>query len=326
MIRRQWLSHAAALPAARRAYLNSSALPESQRSTLPVRRLEDHPLGGQDTSSEVSSAEDEKPAATSLLLTGLHPSLKTTDFARIAAKDLTDWRSAILFADQERDPWTLDPLGNYRLAFNSEAAATAFRDKITRLMKLSQHKAHTPSGLWASTVPEVLQGPRNVEEQVDSYTIAPGSNAVAFEISRPLIPQPWAWQQRIADLVEEAGYKGDTSVVLVELPNSALSAYDLNLFIQKDGTARRQPWSLSAPLPLQQPFEQPPDLGTRVPLTKNPEFRAKVQSRFVLFSNNDVDAWRFIRSWNQRVLQTGSDGYTKRTLVKASQIEWNATF
>jgi hypothetical protein len=51
------------------------------------------------------------------------------------------------------------------------------------------------------------------------------------------------------------------------------------------------------------------------------DFRHKHSSRFVMICENPETAWRFIRSWNQRILEYDMEGVIMRNRVKVSYIE-----
>ncbi|VZI17668.1 unnamed protein product [Fusarium fujikuroi] len=113
--------------------------------------------------------------------------------------------------------------------------------------------------------------------------------------------------------------------VLLELPRASFSASELKAIIKQDGIESGHDWqmdvfSLRETMDFEKGF---PTNTRRVPLYRSsPEFRHKLDSRFVLTCANPEVAWRFIRNWNQRILEyDGGDEVFQRNRVKASYIE-----
>ena len=165
----------------------------------------------------------------------------------------------------------------------------------------------------------------DLEEEVKSFTIAPGSQPkLKIYTGRPKGQPPWV--RLIEKLVIKSPYPTSNGVVLLHLQNPCMVAEELMRFINQDGHDRNQAWNVHKPYHLTRTLHEE-DLGLkeingRVPLPDNHEFRAKLRSRFVIVCENEDVASRFIRSWNQRTLTANSRGYTQRTLVNASLIEW----
>ncbi|KAF7544591.1 hypothetical protein G7Z17_g9842 [Cylindrodendrum hubeiense] len=264
-----------------------------------------------------------------LVVEGLSPSLRSSDFSRLAARDISDWSSGINEVHQERDPWTLDPLGTYRISFSSHAAATVYQAKLDRLFRLAQLKLRSKTGLWANSVPASLRSPAATpEDEVQVFTLAPGSYAprggrLNARFSR--VKGKWPWQRLVDMLVRRSGFTVEPAVVLLHMHHSAISATDLQAFIDADGEVRHEPWATSKPYHLATTLHENQALftrdNTRVALKDDHAFRQKLRNRFVIVCESPDVAWRFIRSWNQRTLTREVEGQTKRTVLTASFIE-----
>ncbi|KAG6021368.1 hypothetical protein E4U41_002502, partial [Claviceps citrina] len=96
---------------------------------------------------------DQRDPRVMLSLRGLSPSLKPSDFYRLAPSDLSSWQSVITKIEQQRDPITLEPLGQYHISFATAPAAISYRDRLLRLHRLSHHRLTHAHGLWESLVP-----------------------------------------------------------------------------------------------------------------------------------------------------------------------------
>ncbi|KOS17572.1 hypothetical protein ESCO_003161 [Escovopsis weberi] len=91
-----------------------------------------------------------------LIIGGLSPALRASDFYRLGPSALSAWGAAIKKVQQRRDPATLEPSGQYWVTFDSAAAAVAFRAKLVRLHALAGVKLRSATGLWESRVPAEL--------------------------------------------------------------------------------------------------------------------------------------------------------------------------
>ncbi|KAM0432800.1 hypothetical protein ACHAPT_004502 [Fusarium lateritium] len=259
-----------------------------------------------------------------LVLEGLPTSLTSSDFLRLNAKDLAGWRNLIKDVQQERDPWTLDPLGTYRISFDSSSAAELYRATLDRLLRLAQIKLHCTTGLWTSEVPPELRGGAdgNFEAELEQFSLVPGSYPDAISSSLSRIKGRWPWQHLMDLLVRRSGYRLPPAVVLLQLRHPLLSGPALDKLIRKDGVERNHPWNVSFAYSLARSIGDLALLNKRdqrVPLD-DVNFRLKLDTRFVLLCKNSEVAWRFIRSWNQRELEVDEEG--RKTGVTASYIEF----
>ncbi|CAM1511613.1 Fc.00g091260.m01.CDS01 [Cosmosporella sp. VM-42] len=352
MTRPKWLAHATALP---RRHLSSSpsrrprdpsrwqvpgrAMGLKPRSLLPDVDEEKEAFAAWRNDAQAALSFHEKPSRKHILepveqakpdtrtmvrIKGLIPSLKAADFHRqAAAKELADWSQAIVDVIQERNPWTLEPWGTYRVTFSNRHSAVAFCSNFKRILRLSHLKLQSANGLWMSQVP-VHDRSSNLEEELQAFTIAPGSlPEPEISISTPkLVP----WLLLVNKLVAESPYPTSNGVVLLHLQNPCMVAQELMRFINQDGHDRNQAWRVHKPYHLTRTLHEETPRGQKLyrhaPPRDTPEFQAKLRSRFVIVCENEDVASRFVRTWNQRTLTANSRGYTQRTLVNSSLIEW----
>ncbi|KAH6895792.1 hypothetical protein B0T10DRAFT_603404 [Thelonectria olida] len=260
-----------------------------------------------------------------LVVEGLSTNLHASDFSRLAARDLSDWQSAINEVHQERDPWTLDPLGTYRISFSSQAASTVYRSKLDRLFKVAQHKLRSTNGLWVNTLPDNLRSAHLVpEDEVELFTIAPGTLTGALTVQTSRVKGAWPWQRLLGRVIRRSGFAVEPAVVLVHLHNWQMSSSELEAFIHADGAARDEPWDISKPYPLTSTLTDLNPKSTRGSTRvahDDKAFRLKLKSRHVLICKSPDVAWRFIRSWNQRTIGRDHERKTAKAIVTASYIE-----
>ncbi|KAI5463794.1 hypothetical protein BGZ63DRAFT_352551 [Mariannaea sp. PMI_226] len=261
-----------------------------------------------------------------LVVTGLNTNLQASDFTRLAARDLSDWQSAINEVHQERDPWTLDPLGTYNISFSSQAASTVYRSKLDRLFRLAQHKLRSPTGLWVSTLPDHLRSPDlSPEDEANMFTIVPGTLTGGLSLRTSRVKGEWPWQRLMDKLIRRSGFTVEPAAVLVHSHNSPLSVSELQALIHADGEARDEPWAMGEPFPLISTINDKAGnyarIGTRAPLLNDNAFCWKLKARHVLICKSPDVAWRFIRSWNRRIVKRDHEGNSIKTMISASYIE-----
>ncbi|KAJ4149412.1 hypothetical protein NW754_000852 [Fusarium falciforme] len=293
------------------------------------RTLVETPGSGLDPIEEASRLEAKNQfwkrnnqAARMLVLEGLPTSLVSSDFLRLNAKDLASWRNLIKEVQQERDPWTLDPIGTYRISFGSSSAAELYQATLDRLLRLARIKLHCTTGLWTSEVPPELRGDGEFEAELEQFSLVPGSypGTISSRLSRA--KGKWPWQLLMDLLVRRSGYRLPPAAVLLQLRHPLISGPGLDRLIRMDGAERNHPWNVSSVYSLSRTTEDHAVLdkhGMRVPL-EDINFRLKLNTRFVLLCRDSEVAWRFIRSWNQRELEVDDEG--RKTTVTASYIEF----
>ncbi|KAF4952189.1 hypothetical protein FGADI_6985 [Fusarium gaditjirri] len=335
MIRQQWLPSARALFAAQKRYLSSpsarfSKFAENDKSWPTLQEKIDPSRRDASVKSKPVSVTSLRGAMTQdydsrymLIIEGLPTSLRAADFHRLAPGTLSGWDNFITNVHQERDPWTMDPLGTYYITFPSSAGAKIYRDRVERLLRLTQAKMKDQTDLWATKVdPLLINKKTNPTVEVERFTLLPGSYP-----SNPKMKAKRArkmpWQKVMDRIVERSSLKMNPSHVLLELPQASFSASELKAIIKQDGIESGHNWQIDVfSLRETMDFEEGFITG-RVPLFRtSPEFRHKLDSRFILTCATPEIAWRFIRSWNQRILEyDGGDEVIQRNRVKASFIE-----
>ncbi|KAL2691624.1 hypothetical protein Neosp_002013 [[Neocosmospora] mangrovei] len=358
MIRPRWLPSAAALGA---RSISSVRNPKDPRWMVPGRKAPDSsndrepedeveipkvdlspkdefskwknlietPRSGLDPLEEASHEEAKKEfwkrndqAARMLIVEGLPTSLVSSDFLRLTAKDLASWRNLIKEVHQERDPFTLDPTGTYRISFGSSSAAELYQATLDRLLRLARIKLHCTTGLWTSEVPPELRGDGEFEAELEKFSLVPGSYPGTISSKLARSKGKWPWQHLMDFLVRRSGYKLPPAAVLLQLRHPLLTGTGLTKLIRMDGAERNYPWNVSSIYSLSRTLEDHALLdkfGMRVAL-EDINFRLKLNTRFVLLCRDSEVAWRFIRSWNQRELEVDDEG--RKTTVTASYIEF----
>ncbi|KAH7222100.1 hypothetical protein BKA60DRAFT_679656 [Fusarium oxysporum] len=337
MIRQKWLPNARALFAAQKRCLSSPSarfpnfaendeswgtLQEKLNSSLPNAGANSKPVPG--TSLKGAMAQDHG-SRYMLVMEGLPTSLRAADFHRLAPGTLSGWENFITNVHQERDPWTMEPLGTYYITFPSSGAAYIYRDRVERLLRLAQAKMKDKTGLWVTKVnPVLINKKTNPAVEVERFTLLPGSYPSKPEIKSKRV-RKMAWQKVMDRIVEKSSIKRNPSHVLLELPQASFTASELKAIIKQDGIESGHNWQIDVfSLRETMNFDRGVTTDTlRVPLTRgSPEFRRKLDSRFVLTCATPEVAWRFIRNWNQRILEyDGGDEVIQRNRVKASYIE-----
>ncbi|KAF4978525.1 hypothetical protein FZEAL_5109 [Fusarium zealandicum] len=348
MIRPRWLPNAKAILAARARFLSSSGASEG-RWTIPgapsrpgaadvpdefAQWRRPQPVipklsPAEEQSRKEATQEFKKPSDRTnhmLIVEGLPTSLRSSDFQRLASKDLSNWSNIVNDVQQERDPWTLEPLGTYRISFSSASAAELYQAKIARLLRLAQIKLHSATGLWTTEVPASMRGDGNLAEELASFTLAPGSYPDALHYHRSRVKGKWPWQRLMDVIIDRSGFRVSPAAVFLQLRHATVSAAELKTLIDEDGVERNHPWSVSTPYHLVETLQEDQRRltknSTRVALPDDLSFRQKLDTRFVLVCKAPDVAWRFIRSWNQRTLQVdrGEEG-SSRTTVAVSYLE-----
>ncbi|XP_044724146.1 uncharacterized protein HRG_02042 [Hirsutella rhossiliensis] len=190
---------------------------------------------------------DSKDPRTMLILHGLSPNLKPSDFYRLGSDCDSSWQRVIRKVQQQRDRHTLEPLGCYHVSFASAAPAVAYCDTILRLHRLSRHKLLSPTGLWESCVPPFLRSPAGAHPAAElaGFTLVPASRP-AFTVERKRVQTKKSWSaQLLARLAPLAAPSHRPPAVLLHVYPPTLDARVLSRFIDVDGAARGCPWRVS---------------------------------------------------------------------------------
>ncbi|KAG6000583.1 hypothetical protein E4U43_001567 [Claviceps pusilla] len=295
-----------------------------------------------------SGSESPRDPRIMLTISGLSPSLNASDFYRLAPSDLSSWQSAIRKIQQQRDATSLEPVGQYNLSFSTGPAAISYRDRLLRLHKLAQHRLDNVHGLWESLVPLHLQSAAGDDPatELQGFTVAsgcPGRAPVEVQRRRVTVTHPWARvvEQTMKGLVE--GYGEKPPVVLVRVYPPTATAADLERWIREDGVSRGCGWDVCPPRALRLLEKKKKkknndnndnstnstnsttnnNINNGSSSSKDNNGSNMAQGRFIVVCANDVEARRFHRRWNQRVIPAGPENTTAtRNVVHASIINW----
>ncbi|KAI9158305.1 hypothetical protein HJFPF1_06297 [Paramyrothecium foliicola] len=189
-----------------------------------------------------------------LVLDGLSPNLKASDFHRLLPSQLSSW-SVIKRVQQKRCPKTLEPLGRYYITFTSESMLSTYRDKFLRLHGLNKHRLLFADELlpekWELSAPSHLRsGSDDLAEEANTLTFAPGSlNITAPRRRRAGVRRNW-WAQQLGARLEQFGYGPSPPTVMLHVQPPTLTARDIAHLIHEDGCNRGCPWDVCEPLPL----------------------------------------------------------------------------
>lgn len=262
-----------------------------------------------------------------LVLSGLPTTLLPADFHRLAADSLSGWNEIISHAYQERDPWTMEPLGVYHITFPSAAAVSLYRDKLERLLRLAQIKFNSKNGLWTGKFPRVLlEKDKDPHKELERFTILPGSYQARIKTRQTRVQGKMAWQHVIDQIIKDSHIKTvRPSAVLIELPEKSFPAEELKAIIDQDGAESGYNWAIETHL---YDLSEIKDLEKKISRStsrvrrNDAEFRQRHSSRFIMVCETPETAWRFIRSWNQRILEYDQgDGVVLRNRLKASYVD-----
>ncbi|KAG6096427.1 hypothetical protein E4U31_005459, partial [Claviceps sp. LM219 group G6] len=228
---------------------------------------------------------------------------------------------------QQRDPTTLEPNGQYNISFGNPIAAISYHDRLLRLHRLSHHRLENAHGLWESTVPTHLQSGANDDpvSELEAFTVTSGSaSKTSVEMTRRRVGVTHKWQKGLEEMTRRLGYGEKPPVVLVRVYPPNLTAWELERGIREDGVARGCAWEVSPPQDLDQSLqsasassnasrkaEMGGDDGVKdqIPYSARKAMQAQKysQGRFIVACANDAEARRFQRRWNQSMLPAGKN-------------------
>ncbi|KAG6028491.1 hypothetical protein E4U40_000969 [Claviceps sp. LM458 group G5] len=297
------------------------------------------------TTTATGATEKTHDPCLMLVLKGLSPSLNASDFYRLAPSDLLSWQTVITKIQQQRDPTTLEPNGQYNISFGNSIAAISYHDRLLRLHRLSHYRLENVHGLWESTVPTHLQSGAKDDpvSELEAFTVTSGSpSKTSVEMTRRRVGVTHKWQKGLEEITRGLGYGEKPPVVLVRVYPPNLTARELEWGIREDGVARGCAWEVSPPQDLDQTLrrasasassnaprkaEMGGDDGAKhqIPYSARKAMQAQKysQGRFVVACANDAEARRFQRRWNQSMLPAGKNTMMEsRNVVHASIINW----
>ncbi|KAG6034841.1 hypothetical protein E4U19_005429 [Claviceps sp. Clav32 group G5] len=297
------------------------------------------------TTTATGATEKTHDPCLMLVLKGLSPSLNASDFYRLAPSDLLSWQTVITKIQQQRDPTTLEPNGQYNISFGNSIAAISYHDRLLRLHRLSHYRLENVHGLWESTVPTHLQSGAKDDpvSELEAFTVTSGSpSKTSVKMTRRRVGVTHKWQKGLEEITRGLGYGEKPPVVLVRVYPPNLTARELEWGIREDGVARGCAWEVSPPQDLDQTLrrasasassnaprkaEMGGDDGAKhqIPYSARKAMQAQkyAQGRFVVACANDAEARRFQRRWNQSMLPAGKNTMMEsRNVVHASIINW----
>ncbi|KAJ4270084.1 hypothetical protein NW762_001757 [Fusarium torreyae] len=345
MTRPQWLPNAKAIFAIQSRFISSSTpapaaakknapgvfrphLDASSSSFLRLRNRRSEAAKKRIPKNIQDQNKPESAAHHMLVIEGLPTNLRAADFYRLAGREgLSSYANAISNVTQDRDPWTFDPLGIYRVSFSTSAAAALYEAKFERVLRLAQFKMSNSSkgNLWHSQVPRGIRSAIPPAKELADFTILPGSFQGLIRKQRSRVKGKYAWQNVMDKIIEDSIFEFKHGVVLIELEHPTLNTTELKMLIDQDGREQNHHWEVGRPYHIRKTLiadQQLTKNTTRVPLVDDPDFRHKIQTRFILVCESTDVAWRFTRSWNQRILETISRaGVVCRNHVKVSFVE-----
>ncbi|KAG5980425.1 hypothetical protein E4U55_004042 [Claviceps digitariae] len=285
-------------------------------------------------SDEAGRAEGRRDPRVMLILKGLSPRLTASDFHRLAPSDLSSWQSAIKKVQQQRDAVTLEPLGQYHLSFSTAQAAISYRDRLLRLHKLSQHRLDHVHGLWESLVPLHLHSAAGDDPaaEMQHFTISSGMpRRAAVDVQRRRISVTHTWTRDLAQLTGP----DKPPVVLVRVYPPVITEGELGRWIREDGVSRGCAWEVCPPRELRLPGAKENnnnnnnnndnDNDNDNDDISNNDNNNTSQGRFVVVCASDIEARRFHRHWNQRVVLPAGPANTTATtksVIHVSIIDW----
>ncbi|RDA95017.1 hypothetical protein CP533_2120 [Ophiocordyceps camponoti-saundersi (nom. inval.)] len=269
-----------------------------------------------------SSDDTEKPT---LIIHGLSPYLYRSDFHRLGTGGWLQFTRSI---HPLRDPSTLelDPLGRYFIGFTTEAAASSYRDNLDRLYRLARTRMLSPTGLWQKKAPADIAASTN-PDQVDSLTILPASQPL--HMTQNFVKRRKAWFESLGRIITAFGYPYPSDdrpfIILLRVYPPNLETATLERLIQDDCNVRKCSWRISKPFFLDKNFGSEFDAQDPLHTSVSPKRAEPLESqrrRFVFVCDNDNEAHRFRRHWNQRTLFTENNAKKERHVFHATVIHW----
>lgn len=224
---------------------------------------------------------------------------------------------------QRRNVYTLEPSGTFALQFRDKEDLKEYSSQVKKLLR-----------------PTNLDDGDNTTGQRDdpisttdssrptSVTFAPDN---LFDFQRRKSSSVRDWMIHIEEMVAQDGFGQRPPVVLVEIdPPEAFNARDIQRLINEDSAARSLPWRVSRPHNLykyynirKKEIRDPNGVESSqdtIPLSMtSPVQWQRLIARFVLSFNDDAEARRFQRLWNQRIFAGESHRQVK---ITASIIDW----
>ncbi|KAI0423717.1 hypothetical protein F5Y09DRAFT_326652 [Xylaria sp. FL1042] len=200
-------------------------------------------------------------AQSMLILSAASKNLLESDFLRLGVKGkhVEGWVGGFRKVVQARNPDTLEPMGRYFILFDTDAAATAYKDRITHLWRLGKehipgahhslkhtHQQPLPLGLARTETGE------DVAQLLRSFTLVPPSQKLLVDQPTKLRASHLAELRRQGGLVDDllrsttgGGPQQQQQVlVLVRLDGGRLTVDTLRRAVEEDGVQRNLAWRI----------------------------------------------------------------------------------
>ncbi|KAI1277488.1 hypothetical protein F5Y07DRAFT_363113 [Xylaria sp. FL0933] len=222
--------------------------PEPPRLAVPeeLQQHDEDAFTAQDN-DDLRLAPSAHGAKSMLILSAASKNLLESDFLRLGVKGkhVEGWVGGIVKVIQARNPDTLEPKGRYYILFDSDAAAAAYKDRLTYLWRLGKahipgahhalrHRHQQPLPLGLSRTP----AGEDVAQLLRSFTLVPPSQKLLLQ--HPATPRP------APDLVEELRARaGSQFLVLVRLDGGRVTLDTLRRAVEEDGVRRNLAWRVT---------------------------------------------------------------------------------
>ncbi|KAI1352979.1 hypothetical protein F5Y01DRAFT_72445 [Xylaria sp. FL0043] len=222
--------------------------PEPPRLAVPeeLQQNDEDTFTAQD-SDDPRFAPSAHGAKSMLILSAASKNLLESDFLRLGVKGkhVEGWVGGIVKVIQARNPDTLEPKGRYYILFDSDAAAAAYKDRLTYLWRLGKahipgahhalrhrHQQPLPLGLSRTSAGE------DVAQLLRSFTLVPPSQKLLLQ--HPATPRA------VPDLAEELRARaGSQFLVLVRLDGGRVTLDTLRRAVEEDGVRRNLAWRVT---------------------------------------------------------------------------------
>ncbi|KAI0817235.1 hypothetical protein GGR55DRAFT_8813 [Xylaria sp. FL0064] len=222
--------------------------PEPPRLAVPeeLQQHEEEAFTAQD-SDDPRVSPSAHGAKSMLILSAASKHLLESDFLRLGVKGkhVEGWVGGIVKVIQARNPDTLEPKGRYYILFDSDAAAAAYKDRLTYLWRLGKahipgahhalkhrHQQPLPLGLSRTSTGE------DVAQLLRSFTLVSPSQKLLLQ--HPSTPRA------VPDLVDELRARaGSQFLVLVRLDGGRVTLDTLRRAVEEDGVQRNLAWRVT---------------------------------------------------------------------------------
>ncbi|KAK0391284.1 hypothetical protein NLU13_0785 [Sarocladium strictum] len=263
-------------------------------------------------------------SAGSVVVQGVSPSLRPSDFSRLLPPGLPNWSMQIQKLRQVRHQYTFEPLNTYQLSFVNGEAASAYVDMLQRLQRLGKLKLESAT----SDAPSQSDVEPGLEPEADakspiglqSYTIAPPTLQGMVIKQESVQERRYAWTRKLQNSYRLDNDSERTPIVIVDVYPPAGFKFDLSkvIFGKVGGE-----WDMKKPVLLRDMLACD---GTDPAPAHLLNHDAKVKGRYLIKSGTLAEARRFHRYWNNRVVSWPADRFGGEAdqdhVLYTSILEW----